>query len=216
MSGNINSCVHVIQFGNCFQPVRFPEDQNTQKSFATCFLQVCYVRFEVLTAVKTSMLFLRNVDIYRSYYPVDQHQHLHSRENLKSRIGLSALSYFEITVLWHVAPCSLVEIDRRFKGAYHIHHQGDRTSVTSASFYQNTRRNLPEDSHLHTRRRENLKSHLIIFVCVSICPNFLIREPLGGFESRLHERSVFSLRSGGANQWTVWNLVRDSWANSVL
>jgi hypothetical protein len=28
-------------------------------------------------------------------------------------------------VLWDVAPCSLVEIDRRFRGAYCLHHQGD-------------------------------------------------------------------------------------------
>jgi hypothetical protein len=34
------------------------------------------------------------------------------------------------------------------------------TSETSVKFYQITRRNNPEDSHLHTRRRENLKSHL--------------------------------------------------------
>jgi hypothetical protein len=27
------------------------------------------------------------------------------------------------------------------------------------NFYQTTRRNNPEDSHLHTRRRENMKSH---------------------------------------------------------
>jgi hypothetical protein len=35
------------------------------------------------------------------------------------------------------------------------------TSETSANFYQTTRRYNPEDSHLHTRRRENLKSHLV-------------------------------------------------------
>jgi hypothetical protein len=35
------------------------------------------------------------------------------------------------------------------------------TSETSVNFYQTTRRNNPEDSHLHTRRRENLKSHLV-------------------------------------------------------
>jgi hypothetical protein len=34
------------------------------------------------------------------------------------------------------------------------------TSETSVNFYQTTRRNNPEDSHLHTRRRENIKSHL--------------------------------------------------------
>jgi hypothetical protein len=33
------------------------------------------------------------------------------------------------------------------------------TSETSVSFYQTTLRNIPEDYHLHTRRRENLKSH---------------------------------------------------------
>jgi hypothetical protein len=32
------------------------------------------------------------------------------------------------------------------------------TSETLLNFYQTTRRNIPEDSHLHTRRRENLKS----------------------------------------------------------
>jgi hypothetical protein len=35
------------------------------------------------------------------------------------------------------------------------------TSETSVNFYQTTRRNIPEDSHLHTRRRENLKYHLL-------------------------------------------------------
>jgi hypothetical protein len=33
------------------------------------------------------------------------------------------------------------------------------TSEASVNFYQTTRRNNPEDNHLHTRRRENLKSH---------------------------------------------------------
>jgi hypothetical protein len=36
------------------------------------------------------------------------------------------------------------------------------TSEASVIFYQTTRRNNREDSHLHTRRRENLKSHLKI------------------------------------------------------
>jgi hypothetical protein len=34
------------------------------------------------------------------------------------------------------------------------------TSETSVNFYQTTRRNNPEDSHLHNFRRENLKYHL--------------------------------------------------------
>jgi hypothetical protein len=32
------------------------------------------------------------------------------------------------------------------------------TSETSVNFYETTRRSIPEDYHLHTRRRENLKS----------------------------------------------------------
>jgi hypothetical protein len=34
------------------------------------------------------------------------------------------------------------------------------TYETSVNFYQTTRGNNPDDSHLHTRRRENLKSQL--------------------------------------------------------
>jgi hypothetical protein len=37
--------------------------------------------------------------------------------------------------------------------------EAQSTSETSVNFYQTTRRNNSEDSHLHTRRRENLKSH---------------------------------------------------------
>jgi hypothetical protein len=36
--------------------------------------------------------------------------------------------------------------------------EAESTSETSVNFYQTTRRNNPEDSHLHNRRRENLKS----------------------------------------------------------
>jgi hypothetical protein len=36
------------------------------------------------------------------------------------------------------------------------------TSETSVSFYQTTRRNIPEDRRLYTHRHENLKSHLIM------------------------------------------------------
>jgi hypothetical protein len=34
------------------------------------------------------------------------------------------------------------------------------TSETSVNFYQTTRSNNPEDSDLHTRRRDNFKSHV--------------------------------------------------------
>jgi hypothetical protein len=39
-----------------------------------------------------------------------------------------------------------------------------RTSETLVNFYQTTRRYNPEDSNLHTHRRENLKSYLEIIL----------------------------------------------------
>jgi hypothetical protein len=70
-------------------------------------------------------------------------------------------------------PCSLVEVYRRFKCPYCLHHQDDdieavNTSETSVNFYQTTWLNIPEDIHLHTRRYENLKSHLPIYSLVFV------------------------------------------------
>jgi hypothetical protein len=56
---------------------------------------------------------------------------------------------------WDTAPCSLAEVDKHFKGAYCLHHQGGE----SVCFYETTRRNIPDGCHLHTCRRENLNSH---------------------------------------------------------
>jgi hypothetical protein len=36
------------------------------------------------------------------------------------------------------------------------------TSEMSVNFYHTTQRNNPEDSHLHTRHCENLKSHILV------------------------------------------------------
>jgi hypothetical protein len=52
----------------------------------------------------------------------------------------------KVAVFWYVAPYSLAEIDRRFRGAYCLHHQGDK----AASICETTRRNIPEDSRLHS------------------------------------------------------------------
>jgi hypothetical protein len=58
-------------------------------------------------------------------------------------------------VFWEVLPCKIIT-DRRFRGTCCLHHQGDE----SVDNYF-TRQYLPEDnSELHTRRRENLKSHI--------------------------------------------------------
>jgi len=37
------------------------------------------------------------------------------------------------TAFWDVAPCSLVEVERRFKSAYWLHHQSDDHPVNGSS-----------------------------------------------------------------------------------
>jgi hypothetical protein len=34
-----------------------------------------------------------------------------------------------MTAFWDIMPCTLVEVDRCFRGAYCFRHQGDETSV---------------------------------------------------------------------------------------
>jgi hypothetical protein len=61
-------------------------------------------------------------------------------------------------VFWDVLPCSQVDVDGLFRGAYWLHHQGDectvialmmeasRTSETSVNNYLTTWQYIPEDS----------------------------------------------------------------------
>jgi hypothetical protein len=60
-----------------------------------------------------------------------------------------------MAVLWVVAPCSLVEVHRRFRDACRLYHQdyhlndgGSMTSETSVNFYRTTLRNDPEHSRI--------------------------------------------------------------------
>jgi hypothetical protein len=76
-----------------------------------------------------------------------------------------------MAVFWVVAPCSVVEVYQRFRGPCRFHLQFDelialmmeaaRTSETLVNFYQTTLRYKPEDSHLRTHRRQNLKSYKV-------------------------------------------------------
>jgi hypothetical protein len=124
----------------------------------------------------------------------------------------------KFSVFWDVLPFSQVDVDRRFRGAYCLHHQGDEwasrgphiyhrstsssiithspfgspvhldsyitcypfargslialmmeavlSSETSVIIYLTTRQYIPEDSKLHTRRRENLKSQNVAIICL--------------------------------------------------
>jgi hypothetical protein len=63
-----------------------------------------------------------------------------------------------MAVFLAVAPCSLVEVYQRFIA---LMMEAAKTSETLVNFYQTTRRYNPEDSHLRTHRRENLKSYTV-------------------------------------------------------
>jgi hypothetical protein len=80
-----------------------------------------------------------------------------------NRDNFLKINQLKIKAFWDVAPCSLVGVDRRFRGAYCLAQMMNavRTSETSISCNETTRRYIPEGSNLNTRRRENLKSHKI-------------------------------------------------------
>jgi hypothetical protein len=70
------------------------------------------------------------------------------------------------TAFWDITPCSLAEVDasRVFTASIisaliALIKEAVRTSVTSVNFYNTTLCDIPEGCHLHTRHRENLKSH---------------------------------------------------------
>jgi hypothetical protein len=95
-----------------------------------------------------------------------------------------------MAVFLHVGPCNLVETDRRFSADYCLHRQNSKSNKL-VNFYQNTRRNFSEDSHIHTRRREILKSHITFplqrlfegIVC-SLCePYETLKHPMGKTQS---------------------------------
>jgi hypothetical protein len=77
----------------------------------------------------------------------DQFQRF-SKQNLVCVSWMYHLICVKLTLLWDVAPCSLIGIYRRFRGAFCLYRQGyewmwDETSV---SFYETTQRNtLPTD-----------------------------------------------------------------------
>jgi hypothetical protein len=65
-----------------------------------------------------------------------------------------------MTVFWDVAPCSLVKIDRRFRGAYWLHNQNG-----SCKHIWNFGQFTPDyAAQRHTRSRESLRYQPNIFI----------------------------------------------------
>jgi hypothetical protein len=66
------------------------------------------------------------------------------------RFQVLTLTSMKFRVYWDVAPCSHVEVDRRFRGVFTaMIMEAVRTSETYVNFNVTTRRYIPEDSTLH-------------------------------------------------------------------
>jgi hypothetical protein len=68
------------------------------------------------------------------------------------RFEVLTAASMKMDVFWVVAPCSMVEVNRRFRGTaasiIRTLTTEASTSETSVHFYHSTRRNNPEDSHI--------------------------------------------------------------------
>jgi hypothetical protein len=70
----------------------------------------------------------------------------------------------KMTVFWVVAPCSLVEINRRFRDAMMM--VAVSISETSVNFYETIRRNIPEDSHLQKEHRLRVFNNRVLKIII--------------------------------------------------
>jgi hypothetical protein len=72
----------------------------------------------------------------------------YSEENLKiCEILGSHASNMNMTAIWDIAPCSLVEVVQHFRGAYCLHHQGDDDELLQDYMWCY----IPEGRHLHLK-----------------------------------------------------------------
>jgi hypothetical protein len=94
-----------------------------------------------------------------------------------------------------------------------------RTSETLVNFYQTTRCYNPEDSNLHTHRRENLKSHkmnrvLQILIFFEMCP---VWTQFFRYVSHGQTNVAFSGSQGPCHQLSmqgITHIVRQNWSRT--
>jgi hypothetical protein len=73
-----------------------------------------------------------------------------------SNLNSQTTNHKKLAVFWDVAPCRLTDVSDVLAASFI---RPLCTSETLVNIYQTSQRNIPDDSHLHTRRRENLISH---------------------------------------------------------
>jgi hypothetical protein len=68
----------------------------------------------------------------------------------------------EMTVFWDVAPCSLIEIDRRFGRAYCLHHEDDDSAGDGGSKHiWSVGQFLRDNTAQHPRRRSSSEDRYV-------------------------------------------------------
>jgi hypothetical protein len=74
------------------------------------------------------------------------------------------------------------------------------TSETLGNIYQTTRRYKPEDSHLYTRRRENLRSYLILVKISPLISQLGISYPVPRWQLQCLPKRwiIFNIRRGSS------------------
>jgi hypothetical protein len=113
------------------------------------------------------------------------------------RFQVLTAASMKMTAFWNTAPCSLVEVDRRFRGAYCLH-QG--TSETFVYFNETTRSCIPESCPF------NLAS---VFV-VNTLKYLLYPTPKGLQNSRyipIYLSRLYQIRAYSETLHTVWSLL---------
>jgi hypothetical protein len=112
--------------------------------------------------------------------------------------------YSNMAVFSVDAPCSLVNVLRRFRGTRSLHHHGgDCTSETSLNFYQTTRNNNPEVSCVHKLRREQLEpqSYKDSRTFSSSASRCAVHNILSSYR---HTLGHFTAEAGVDILWFVW------------
>jgi hypothetical protein len=98
----------------------------------------------------------------------------------------------KMAVLWGVAPCILVETDRRFRDIYCLHHYAVSTSETSASFYENARRNVLRGDLSQNRHHKNKKSQTVRGMKIAILWLVLAAKHIGQSVIKIKERNLMN------------------------
>jgi hypothetical protein len=95
-------------------------------------------------------------------------------DKMKLHFFAKALMNMKNGVFWVVTPCGSCK-NRRFGGTWRLLHQNfvtlmkEAPGLSETSFLTRaTRCNNPEDTILHSHRRENLKSYFRLKLCVSM------------------------------------------------